>query len=80
MASDCHLVRGEGDPVCIDGSELTNDDAGAGRESSSDPSDSLSESDEGSSEDESTSDELSEDDDSASNIARRCSIIRRGVF
>ena len=32
------------------------------------------------SEDESVSDEPSEADDSASNIARRCSIMRRGAF
>jgi len=31
MASDCHLVRGGGNPACIDGAGSTNDDASGGR-------------------------------------------------
>jgi len=33
MASDCYLVRGGGNPACIDGAGLTNDDRSGGRES-----------------------------------------------
>ena len=70
MVSDCHLIRG--------GEGSTNHDTSSGRAGPSDKSDSLSESDDESSEGESGSDELSVDD-SASNIAWRCSRIRRGV-
>jgi len=33
MASDCHLVRDEGNPTCIDGVGSTNDDTSTGHES-----------------------------------------------
>jgi len=77
-ASGCHFVRDEGNPACIDAAGSTNDDTSAGREShlthpirywnrTKNPqrmSPRL----------------MNEDDDSASNIARHCSIIRRGAF